>query len=61
MDKFLSGITSLIAPNFADVKAQASAASDQLTLAFEVLIAEGAIACALLTVLVLLQLKKKAA
>jgi hypothetical protein len=54
-------ITKLLAPNLADVKTQAAAASDQLTLAFEALIVEGAIACGLLAVLVVLQLKRRAA
>lgn len=57
----LDSLQTLLAPGLADVKAQAAAGADQLSFAFEVLIVEGALACGLLAVLVVLQLKRRAA
>ena len=42
------GITAVIAPDLQNVETQAAAASQQLQLAFEVIIAEGAVIAALL-------------
>lgn len=55
----LDNLANALVPGLADVKAQAAAGADQLSLAFEVLIVEGAIACGLLAVLVVLELKRR--
>lgn len=53
------GITSLIAPDLQNVENQATAASQQLQLAFEVIIAEGVIIAGLLIVQIMVLYKKR--
>lgn len=54
-----SGITSIVAPDLQNVEAQAAQASQQLQMAFEVIIAEGAIIAALMLIQVWLLVRTK--
>lgn len=54
-----SGITAVVAPDLQNVEAQAQQASQQLQLAFEVIIAEGAIIAALMLLQIWVLTRKK--
>jgi hypothetical protein len=54
----VTGLANVIAPGLSDVQTEAAAAQQQLTLAFQVLIAEGAVACILLLAIVFVLTRK---
>lgn len=58
MPSILQSIAGIIAPQLSGVQQQATEAEQQLTLAFQVLIAEGAIACLLLLAIFFVLTKK---
>lgn len=58
LQSFASGLTGLIAPDLQSAEQQAQLAAQQLQLAFEVIIAEGAIIAGLLLLQVYLMTRK---